>query len=105
MKATKENLVKCLNNLINLYNRNMGYEYEVRHYDEDGQIGVFCNPTNAIINDVMMVARAFLKDGSSVVNVNFSFGFIEIYYCDTKFKKNADTELLEMVGAMDKKGE
>ena len=101
IKATPENLYNALVKLAGLYNKNMGYNIEVKHYPEDGQIGFFCqNPTMAKVNDVSMVANAFLEDGGNVVEVNDFFGFIEVFYCDTNFREYADTMLLDIVGAL-----
>lgn len=100
MKANVNELVNSLTKLIELYNKNMGYDYSVKHYEEDGEIGVFCNPTNAIVNDVTMVARAFIKNANDVIDINWDFGFIEIFYHSAKFQDNVNTMLLDMVGAL-----
>lgn len=99
MKATAENFVKCLTTLVNLY-RNNGKEIKFEHFTDDGQIGIFTEPTNAIVNDVRMVAEQFLMDANSVVHVDYGWGFIEIFYCDTHFKKSADTATLKLIGAL-----
>jgi hypothetical protein len=101
MEGNATNLVNALTNLVNRYNRNMGYTYSVNHNQEDKCIAVICNPTNAIINDVRMVAEAFLKDGHNGVRVNGFMPMIEIYYGNKRnFKKEPTEYLLMLVGAV-----
>jgi len=98
MKANAKNLTKSLNNLVNLFNKNMGYSYRVEHYEEDSEVAVFCNPTNAMINDVTMIARAYLNNANDAVYIGECY--ITILYYRTSFKDNVDTMLLEIVGAL-----
>lgn len=100
MKANANELVNSLTKLIELYNKNMGYDYSVKHYEEDGEIDVFCNPTNAIVNDVAMVTRAFIKNANDVMNISWDFGFITIFYDSANFNDNVNTMLLDIVGAL-----
>ena len=100
MKANANGLVNALTKVINLYNKNMGYNYSVKHFEEDEQIGVFCNPTNAIISDVTMITRAFINNANDFIDINNGFGFIEISYYNAEFNDEVDTMLLEIVGAL-----
>jgi hypothetical protein len=100
MEGNVTNLVNALTNLVNRYNRNMGYTYSVNHNQEDKCIAVICNPTTAIINDVRMVAELFLKDGKSAVRVNGYIPMIEVNYDGIRFNKKVTEYMLMLVGAV-----
>lgn len=104
IKGNAANLEKALKVIVNRYNRNMGYDYKVYHYETLKEIDVVCNPTNAIITDITMVANAFLNVKSNDVVVVISDFYptkISVRYRNARFKRNVDTMTLRLVGGFE----
>lgn len=86
MKPNRKNLVKALQTLVNVRNNLNGTNIRLAYYEEDDQIGIFGNTSVPMVADVRMVAECFFQNPYSVVNVEHSWGFIELYICDGTFK-------------------
>ena len=88
MKPNVKNLVATLTKLVDVRNNLNGTNITINFYEEDMQIGIFGNTSVPMVADVRMVAECFFTNPSQVVNVNNTFGFIELFVCDGNFKKS-----------------
>lgn len=101
MKPNRKNLVKALSKLVEIRNKNNGTNLRFAYYEEDDQIGIFGDTSVPMVADVRMIAECFFQNPYSVVNVEQSWGFIELYISDGTFNvgmSETNKQTLKMMG-------